>query len=86
MKATRQDRIKSIEGSKNSFSGWMKDIIADKDRRTSVGNYIEKMRIAMDVEFARLSELHTYCDKSVDQPLLTPESILNEEDSADNRD
>jgi FtsZ-binding cell division protein ZapB len=86
MKATRQDRIKSIEGSKNSFSGWMKDIITDRDRRTAVGNYIEKMRIATDVEYQRLSELHTYCDKTVDQPILTPENYLDGQDSTDNGD
>jgi len=89
MKSTRADRIKNIEGAKNSFAGWMKEVITNKHLKESAGLHMEKMRLATIVEKRRLSELHTYEDGNVDQPLLTPETLIGEdedgqEDSTDN--
>lgn len=76
MKATREARIKNIEGGKSSYSNWMKELILNKEKREEFGLYMEKMRLATKVEFERLSELHTYGDERVDQPILTPENII----------
>jgi hypothetical protein len=76
MKATREARIKNIEGGKSSYSNWMKELILNKDKREEFGLYMEKMRLATTIEFERLSELHTYGDDKVDQPILTPENVI----------
>ena len=43
--------------------------------RQELGIEMEKMRMAMNKEAERLSEYHTYEDKIVDQPFLTPDSV-----------
>jgi len=78
MKATRDARIKSIEASKHSFAGWMRRLLESTTLRAKLGRDLEKMRIATNVEFERLSEYHEYADGELDQPFLTPENILDE--------
>lgn len=75
MKSTRDQRLKLVENSKKDFGAWMKRIIEDKGLRKRLGLDMEKMRIAMEAEYKRLTEYHTYADGEVDVPLLTPESI-----------
>lgn len=72
LKATREQRIKNLESSKESMAGWLRKMILDPQYRRDVGIYIEKMRIATQVEYERLSELHTYIDGQIDRPLLIP--------------
>lgn len=76
MRATRESRIKNIEGGKSSYSNWMKELILNKDKREEFGLYMAKMQLATKVEYERLSDLHTYGDGKVDQPILTPENII----------
>lgn len=76
LKATRESRIKHTESGKNNFGSWMRNLIDDKSRRDEVGLYIEKMRLATNVEYERLSDLHQYIDGQVDQPILTPENVI----------
>jgi hypothetical protein len=78
MKATRDARIKHLEASKHNFLGLLRKIIQDKNFRARLGREMEKMRLATDVEYERLSEWHEYDDGEVDQPLLTPENTLEE--------
>lgn len=78
LKATREARVKNIESGKNNYGNWMKQILQDKERREEVGLYAEKMRIATTVEYERLSDLHQYLDGQVDQPILTPENVMEE--------
>jgi hypothetical protein len=77
MKATRDARIKHIESGKHSFVGWMRQLLDNPERRLAVGRDMEKMRLATQVEFERLSDYHEYEDGEVDQPLLTPERVLD---------
>lgn len=86
LKATRESRIKHTESGKNNYGSWMRAIIDDKHRRDEIGLYIEKMRLATNVEYERLSDLHQYIDGTVDQPILTPENVIGgpNEESADN--
>ena len=39
---------------------------------------MEKMRLSMEKEKVRLSEYHKYEDGVVDQPFLTPDSVLED--------
>jgi hypothetical protein len=77
MKATRDARIKVLENSKQSFPTWMRRLLEDKDMRLKLGYDMEKMRLAANKEYERLSELHTYVNGEVDQPFLTPENVVD---------
>lgn len=77
LKATRDQRVKIFENSKQSFLGWLR-LIAEDDQRDAMGREAELMRLAADAEAARLALPHTYADGTVDQPLLTPETVLDE--------
>lgn len=80
MKATREQRIKRLEDAKESFSSWIGALIQDPERLENYGREMEKMRLAMEGEKARLSQYHTYEDGSVDQPFLNHETVFIEED------
>ncbi len=79
MKATREQRIKRIEDSKETIVGWTRNLLLNDDVRVQVGIDMEKMRLAMNVEAERLSEWHTYEDGTVDQAFLTPETVMNDQ-------
>jgi hypothetical protein len=44
---------------------------------------MEKMRLAISHETERLSDYFKYEDGSVDQPLLTPDTLIKEESNDD---
>lgn len=78
MKATRDARIKHLEESKHNFLSLLRKIVQNRDFRLKLGRDMEKMRLATEVEYQRLSEWHTYGDGELDQPLLTPENLLED--------
>lgn len=78
MKATRDARIKHLESNKHNFVNFIRQIVEDRAMRTRLGRDMEKMRLATNVEFQRLSEWHEYEDGQVDQPVLTPDNVLEE--------
>jgi len=75
MKATREQRVKRLEESKASFTGWIANLMSNPDVLKKYGLEMEKMRLAMEKEKARLSKYHKYLDGTVDQPMLTPETL-----------
>ena len=78
MKATREQRIKRLEDSKETFIGWVKRLLEDPAHSRELGLNMEKMRIAADAEKTRLSEYHQYEDGGIDQPFLTPETVKDD--------
>ena len=52
--------------------------MVNKELSDTIGFEMEKMRLAMESEKAKLSEYHEYEDKQVDQPFLTPDSVLED--------
>lgn len=76
LKATREQRIKQIEDSKETMAGWYRKLMMDQQLRYNLGIYMEKMRISTQVEYQRLSDLHEFADGKIDQPLLTPENVI----------
>lgn len=78
LKGTREQRIKAIEDSKQTFASLVKQIATDGDFRRKIGIDMEKMRLAMEKEKERLSEYHQYEDGTVDQPFLTPETLIKD--------
>ena len=79
LKATREQRIKRLEDSKQTFIGWVRNLMSNPEARRSIGIEMEKMRLAMDKEGQRLSEYHQYEDGTIDQPFLTPDSVKGDE-------
>ena len=77
MKATRDARIKHLESNKHNFLSIIRKIVDDREFRTRLGLDMEKMRLAANVEFQRLSDYHEYIDGTVDQPILTPENAID---------
>lgn len=75
MKGTREQRIKRLEESKQSFISWVAAMMQDPERMKRYGIQMEKMKAAMKKEEERLSSFHTYEDGTVDQPFLTPDTI-----------
>jgi hypothetical protein len=80
LKATREQRIEKLESSKETAAGWIRKMLLEPQRRREIGERIEKLRLAAEVELIRLSDYHTYEDGSEDRPILTPEVIKEEEE------
>lgn len=79
LKGTRQQRIQEIESSKKTFATLIQQLTIDPNFRREVGLEMEKRRIAMEVERARLSKITKYEDGKYDRPLLNSESAILEE-------
>jgi uncharacterized membrane-anchored protein YhcB (DUF1043 family) len=75
LKATREQRIRRLEDSRATFIGWVQNLMTNPEIRQELGKEMEKMRLAMYKEQERLSEYHSYEDKMLDQPFLTPDTI-----------
>jgi hypothetical protein len=75
MKATREQRVKRLEDSKQNFNSWLSYLISNPEMVKSYGIEMEKMRLAMIQERDRLSEYHKYQDGEVDQPFLTSDTV-----------
>lgn len=74
LKGTRDQRIDKLNSTKEKFI----DIIVmlqDEEIRKREGRHLDLVNIAVKKEKDRLSDYHTYIDGSVDQPLLTPETV-----------
>jgi len=76
MKGTREQRIKRLEDSKQSFVSWVAHLIQDPETMKRYGIEMEKMRLAMVKERDRLASFHKYEDDTVDQPFLTPDTVI----------
>jgi len=76
MKGTREQRIKRLEDSKQSFTSWIAMLMQDPDTLKRYGIEMEKMRLAMLKEKERLGAFHKYEDGQVDQPFLTPDTVI----------
>ena len=75
MKATREQRVKRLEDSKQSFVGWLAYLVSNPDVARGYGAEMEKLRLAMDHQKQKLSQYHQYQDGVVDQPFLTPDTV-----------
>tara|TARA_Y100000385_G_scaffold74092_1_gene74832 strand:- start:320 stop:751 length:432 start_codon:yes stop_codon:yes gene_type:complete len=73
LKATREQRIKRIEDGKSSWVGLIR-MLEDEELREKQGKEMEILNMASKSFKEKLSDLHTYEDKGVDQPFLLPEN------------
>jgi len=78
LKATRDQRIKKIEDSKTSFSGWLKQL-EDEILRERIGHDAGIKSLAKDKAKEELGNYHTFIDGKIDQPFLTPDTVKDDE-------
>ena len=79
LKATREQRIKRLEDSKQTFIGWVRNLMSNPDTRRELGIEMENMRLVMKEEEKILSNYHQYEDGGVDQPFLTPDTVKDDQ-------
>ena len=79
LKATRDQRLKRIESSKESFIEIIKELMSE-EKRLAEGEQMELMRLAAQKEQGRMAELHTYADGAVDRPFLNADTVGAETD------
>ena len=72
LKARREDRIKTIKESQDTFMGLLMEL-EDEERRERHGIDMEIHRLAKEQAKKELSEEHLYIDKKHDIPFFTPE-------------
>ena len=75
LKATRAERLKKIENSNVNFTSWLQVIYTDREKAHAMSIELEKMRLASQQALKDFSEYHKYIDGHIDQPILTPELI-----------
>jgi uncharacterized protein YeaO (DUF488 family) len=75
LKGTREQRIKNVEQRNEKFTDILKQL-EEEEIRNRIGVHMVIMDKAVEKEKDRLSSLHTYMDNTVDQPLLTPETVI----------
>ena len=79
LKTTRDQRIKKIEDSKTSFTTFLK-ALDDEEVQDRHGREVQMVHMAKEKTKQEMSEYHTYIDGSIDQPLLTPETVKGDEE------
>lgn len=74
LKATREQRIKRIEDGKSSWVGLIR-MLEDEEVREKEGREMEILSLATDKYREKLESYHSYEDKLLDKPFLTPDSV-----------
>lgn len=80
MKATRDQRVKNAEGRRKSWVDIIK-ALEEKEFRDNEGAELALMQKAINKERDRLSEYHQYSVDVVDKPILTYETVGEDEES-----
>lgn len=76
LRGTREQRVKDIQNTKKTFETLATRCMTDHEWVKEKNDEMEKMRLAVEVEKGRLSEYHSYIDNTIDQPLLTSETVI----------
>jgi hypothetical protein len=77
LKATREQRIKRIEDGKSSWVGLIR-MLEDEEVREKEGREMEILSMATDKYREKLESYHSYEDKLLDKPFLTPDSVKDQ--------
>lgn len=86
LKATREQRLKTVEAVGTNFLSVIKDL-EKRERQEQEGRLMELMRVAGEREYNRLGTLHEYSDGTVDRPILSADTVdLMEEPPAEPAD
>jgi hypothetical protein len=74
MKATRDQRIKEVESSRENFLGVVKDL-QKRDVQEYESRQLGLAKLAAEKEYKRLGSLHQFEDKSLDRPILSCDTV-----------
>lgn len=72
--ASRQDRVKHLENAKVDFVAFLR-LLEEHGEKLKVGKEMEIIRAAKEKEQRRLSALHTFSDGRVDRPILSADTL-----------
>lgn len=73
LKATRDQRIKIVESSKDTWAKYLR-LLENEEERERAGHEIELMKLAKEKVKEDLNEWHKYMDGGVDLPILNAET------------
>ena len=76
IKGTRDQRVKHIEDSKQTFTALMTRLTENSEFRRQVGLDMEKYRLAAKAEYDRLGTAIRFEDGVVDRPLLNSDTVM----------
>jgi len=80
MRATREQRVKNLEDSKQTLTGWVIYLMNNPDVVAEYGKEMKMMEMAMGNRKGQLAQPHVYEDGMVDQPFLNCDTVIKEED------
>jgi hypothetical protein len=78
LKGTRDQRIKEVTSDKETILGLFKKL-QQKEIQEKEGRQAALMRLAVEKEKKRMGERRTYLDGQLDRPLLSPETVEEEQ-------
>lgn len=78
LKATREQRIAKIEGTKRTVGDILR-MLAEQEARDRADRQIDQMRKATTKELKRLGAVHTFADNVLDRPILSADTVEMEE-------
>ena len=79
LKATRDQRFKSVESGEKTFMKLIKELY-DEEQRKRIGDEAALIRAATDRKRGELYDYHTYGDNILDIPILNAESVLQKKE------
>lgn len=85
LKMSRDQRINKIDDMKVSWTDIIKKL-NEEDNRNTIGHIMEKGKKIYKKEFDRLSSPHTFTNGTVDQPLLSVETYVEDDSEDDGTD
>lgn len=74
LKGTRDQRIKSIENSRTSYIGIIKEL-QNKEILEKEGRFAELYKLAGKASYEDLAKIHKYEDGQIDRPILSEETV-----------
>lgn len=79
LKATRDQRFKTIESGEQTFTKLIKELY-DEENRLRIGQEAELIKRATEKKKEELFDYHTYGDNTLDIPILNAESALKKKE------
>jgi molecular chaperone GrpE (heat shock protein) len=77
LKGTRDKRVRVSTDSKKTFGDLVNDIIEEGGKEVK---HMELTRLANNLEYQRLAEIHVYMDGVADQPIYNADTVFMTED------
>jgi len=74
LKMSREQRVKKATDDKSTFNSLLAQL-DDREKRSRIGEEVELFKLAGDKAAEDLAKEYTYIDGTIDQPLLTPETL-----------